>query len=135
MLKIISVALSHNGKKGGQCKIWVQQVMKDALGATLPTNTSLVTHLWNSDPSGRVLNLGAKISSAAPGDAVQMIARSRKGDPLPHTAIVGSNDGKRIRWLESNYKGDEMVTSSRTQTYEEFVASLPTGLYTVYRVR
>lgn len=135
-MKIVSAALAHDGKVGGQCKVWVQAVIRAANGGhfDVPLNTADVSEGWQADPTGHVRSLGPRIESAKPGDIVQMIIRDRNGVAIGHTAIVGSNDGGRITWLESNYKGDGRVRTNRTQTIKAFTAALVDGRYTVYRM-
>lgn len=135
-MKIVSAALAHEGRSGGECKVWVQAVIKAANGGhfEVPLNTAVVTESWQADATGHVRSLGPRIASAKPGDVVQMVIRDRKGVAIGHTAIVGSNDGSTITWLESNYKGDGKVRTSRTQTIKDFNAALVDGRYTVYRM-
>ncbi len=134
-MKIVSAALATVGKKGGQCKAWVQDVVSAASGrhVSVPLNSAVVTARWAADTSGHVQDLGAAIRSAKPGDAVQMIIRDKYGKEIGHTAFIGSNDGTTIRWIESNYFGDEMVRADRDQTIAKFERAVVGGQYTVYR--
>lgn len=135
-MKIISAALATNGRTGGQCKTWVQAVVTAASGAhvQIPLNTAEVTSTWQPDRTGHVRNIGSDILAGRPGDIVQMIIRDINGNQIGHTAIIGSNDGSKIVWLESNYRGDGKVTTNRTQTIQNFQNSLVQGQYTVYRI-
>lgn len=136
-LRIVSGALAWDGQWGDQCKIWVQTIVRDVTGehVTVPTNTAEVTHRWNTDKTGHIQDLGASITVARPGDIVQMVTRDRDGVSISHTAIVASNSRKSITWLESNFRGDEKVTTNRSQSHKEFQSSLVDGLYTVYRIK
>ncbi len=135
--RIFSAALADNGRTGGQCKRWIQKVISRASGGhvDIPPNTATTTHRWKADASGHIVDLGASISKARTGDIVQMVIRDRSGNPIGHTAIVGTVSGGKVTWLESNYRGDERVTSNRVETYQKFASSLVNGKYTVYRVR
>lgn len=135
-MRIVSAALSDNGKSGAQCKVGVQEVVKRATDrhVRVPQNAAEVSGAWKSDPTGHVQNLGKSIATARPGDIVQMVVRTSKGTPIPHTAIVASNNGKTIQWLESNWLNDEMVQTSRKQPVSEFLKSVIDNQYTVYRI-
>jgi hypothetical protein len=135
-MRIVSAALADNGKVGGQCKVWVQSIISRATDGhvTVPQNSAEVSHTWKSDKSGHIINLGARIARAQPGDIVQMVIKDRNGRGIPHTAIVGSNSRGTITWLESNYPSGEIVRVNRTQTVAQFESSLIDGRYTVYRI-
>jgi hypothetical protein len=135
-MRLISAALFWNGRYGGECKEWIQKVVKNVTNGhvLVPANTAIVTHRWVSDSSGHILDLGATISSARFGDIVQMVIRDRSGNSIGHTAIIGSNSGSSITWLESNYRGDKIVTVNRVQSHQQFLSSL-NGRYTVYRIK
>jgi hypothetical protein len=135
-MRIVSAALSDNGKSGGECKPWVQEVVRRATGGhvQVPQNAADVSGSWKSDPTGHVQNLGKTIATARPGDIVQMVIRTSKGAPIPHTAIVATNNGKAIQWLESNWDDDRKVQTRRNQPVSEFLKSVIDNQYTVYRI-
>lgn len=134
MIRLVSAALADTGKTGGQCKAWVQAVILRATGITVPLNAGAVAERWQKDNSGKVLSLGSAIAQSRPGDAVQMIIRDRNDVAVPHTAFVGENDGAHIRWIESNYRGDEKVTAHRRQSHQDFHDATIERRYTVYRI-
>jgi len=121
--------------RGGECKVWAQKVINDAVGVWVPTNSSETTHLWEDDTTGRVIKITSNIALAIPGDVVQMVIRARGGGHTPHTAIVGSNLSSSIVWLESNYGGDGLVTTDRTQTHTNFLDSVIKNQFSIYRIR
>ena len=135
-MRIVSAALARNGRTGGQCKEWVRTVISavTARHVEVPPNSAVVTATWIEERSGHIRSLGASIASSRPGDIVQMIIRDRDGNSIGHTAIVGSNDGSQLLWLESNYGNDEKVTTGRSQSISSFERSVVRGQYTVYRI-
>ena len=134
-MTIISAGLADVGKSGGTCKVWVQNVVTRATGGVqVPKNTKEVTDSWEKDTSGHISNLGKKsIATSKPGDIVQMIVTLADGTQSSHTAIVASNNGKEITWLESNWPIGSKVSSSRKQSIANFKEK--TVSYTVYRVK
>lgn len=134
-MKIISAGLTDVGKSGGECKEWVRKVVAAATGGfQLPANTKTVTDAWEKDTSGHVSNQGkSSIATSKPGDIVQMIVTLSNGAQSSHTAIVASNSGKEITWLESNWPIGSKVSNSRKQSIANFKEK--TVSYTVYRVK
>lgn len=145
-LKVISAALSYNGRKGGECKAWIQRVVSDATGSHvwLPGNSATVSSTWGADTNSHIAIVGTDIRSAKIGDIVQMVVRYYEKQPdgtkkytknVGHTALVGQISNNRIKWIESNYDGKGTVTSSREQSFDEFESSTVSKQYTVYRLK
>ncbi len=98
---IINEANSYsNGSYGGQCKVWVQNVVYDASGSSvwLPTNADNCS--WNYSPYA-VARCGL-LDWVSAGEIIQMQLSSAYGSG-PHTLIVTSNNGSQITVKESNW--------------------------------
>ncbi|MEQ1928961.1 MAG: hypothetical protein ABL957_00315 [Parvularculaceae bacterium] len=134
-LRIISAGAADNGKSGGQCKVWVRDVISRAtsMHVTVPSNQT--NSRWAPETIGHVVGRSARIENVKAGEIVQMELKAASGGIIPHTAIVGSNQNGSITWLESNYKGDEKVTATRVQSHADFYKSLSSsGSYSVYYI-
>lgn len=123
---ILDEAKKWLNKEGGQCKEWIQaKVVWNASGNVvfLPQNFSKpgdAYHLakWNDSPDVRVVWQMAYAcptsfpSSLKPGHIIQL--RWNKSVPKygggPHTAIIEQVNSTTMTWLDSNWKGDVMVT-------------------------
>jgi hypothetical protein len=128
---ILNRAKADNGKYVGlNCKNWARKVVSDAskgtitIPATCPGETG-----WYWCGSSKVQNMGS-IWNAQPGNVVQMNL------PGPHTAIVSSNIGGNICWIDSNYKLDKTVRI-HCQTVAAFLKMVTINgqqKYTVYQI-
>ena len=108
--KIIDRAFEDLGKRGGQCKAWVYHVVLSASGdkVRLPRNNMAVKDSWfdSEFAEGRK----ASITTAKPGEIVQIRWKEHIAPPWNlHTLIVVSVDPHEITFIDSNWKGDEMV--------------------------
>lgn len=117
------------------CKEWVKKVVNDAsMGVvTLPTTTNNGSG-WQWNSSTYVKDMGKTISSAMPGNIVQM----NISVDSPHTAIVYANNGTTITWIDSNWSVDlDKKVRIHSQTIANFLAMVTFGgvqHYTVYQV-
>lgn len=106
---------------GLNCKEWARKVVSDAshgvvsLPSTYPDPNGWQ---WYSNPYTSKLS---SIYAASFGAVVQMKLASG-----PHTAIVLSNDGTNICWIESNWNLDSTV-HSRCQSIQQFLNSVTSG--------
>lgn len=120
------------GSHGGQCKVWVQNVVWAASGSTvwLPLNADNCS--WNY--SGHVVGRCGLIDGVSPGEIIQMQLSSAYGSG-PHTLIVTANNGSSITIRESNWckLNCELVGPPRTLTYQEFYNMV--GCYSIYYVQ
>ena len=120
-----------DGTQGGQCKVWVQNVVWAASGATvwLPTNADNCT--WNY--SVHVVGRCALLGSVSAGEIIQMQLSSVNGGG-PHTFIITANNGSSITVKESNWcSGNCEKVDTRTLTYQQFYDMV--GCYSVYYVQ
>lgn len=106
---------------GGECKVWVQNIVKKATGRTIPTTyTDLGTYYqtqWNYGSDVRVVWQACYICltrfpNLLPGQIIQL--RWREGSPYyggPHTAIIKAVSPTGMEWYDSNWKLDHIVRS------------------------
>ncbi len=123
------VANWSTGDDGGQCKTWVQlNVVPNASGLSglIPTNSSDVCY-WNYGQY--VQGRSQSISSALPGEIVQM----RLSGGGPHTLIVLAIGGGYIYVAESNWSpAYQEKVGFRWLTLSQFESM--TSCYTIYKV-
>jgi len=123
------VAYWDTGDYGGQCKAWVQtDIVPDASGLSglIPTNSSNVCY-WNS--GSYVQGRSQSISSALPGEIVQMDL----GGNSPHTVIVLGVGGGYVYIAESNWSpAYQEKVGFRLLTFAQFEAMA--DCYTIYKV-
>lgn|GEM_PF-6373034 len=91
------------GDWNGECKVWLQEVVKQTTGILLPLNAG--SH-WQPDYSGRIIGQSGGIDGVQRGHILQM---QMKGRDLPHTAIVIARSGDYMWWLDSNYVAKNTV--------------------------
>ncbi len=113
------------------CKEWARKVVFDASkGVVSLPSTYPNANGWQWYGSSYVQQLSG-ISATLPGDVVQMNLQTG-----PHTAIVFSNDGTNVCWMESNWNLDNWV-HSRCETVTHFLNAVTIGgvqKYTAYRI-
>lgn len=139
-IAILSYAMSiKNGTYGGQCKVWVRDVVKKVSGKTIPSNAEdPKDYQWLSSKDV----IKRKIAHAglmSAGDIVQMKLLS---NGIPHTAIViGVYQGAPgyVSFIDSNwfgYKGADYSERvyTHTMTIPEFNKKMGTQ-YTVYNIK
>ncbi|MEY3784419.1 MAG: hypothetical protein RLZZ230_741 [Candidatus Parcubacteria bacterium] len=139
-IAILSYAMTFtNGTYGGQCKVWVNNVVKGVSGKTLPaTAASPYDYKWlvSSNVIKRTI---AHSGLMAAGDIVQMKLLS---NGIPHTAIViGVYQGApgEISFIDSNwfgYKGSDYVERVyvHTMTIPDFNKKVGTQ-FSVYNIK
>jgi hypothetical protein len=116
-----------NGSWGGQCKVWVQNVVNAASGASglIPTNNG--SCYWNYGPY--VVGRSGSIQTANPGEIIQMTLTSGG----PHTAIVVSKGSYGITFKESNWcSGNCELVGTRYVTYGAFNSQV--SCFSIYYV-
>ncbi|GEM_PF-6305735 len=130
---ILLMAYADNNKYVGlNCKEWARKIVLSASNGVvnLPSTTQSGSGwTWYSSPY--VQQMGS-ISSAAAGNIVQM----NLGAGNPHTAIVWSNDGSNICWIDSNYLS-ALSVGIHCQTVTQFLNRVSFGgfpHYTVYQI-
>jgi len=137
---ILSHAMSFkNGTYGGQCKVWVRNVVMKVSGKDLPaTDNSPYDYRWLSS-ANVIKKTITQPGLMSAGDIVQMKLLS---NGIPHTAIViGVYQGAPgyISFIDSNwfgYKGADYVERvyTHTMTIPEFTKKVGTK-YTVYNIK
>lgn len=130
---IADEAESRVGDYGGQCKVFVQNVVWSASNGVvwLPQNHSRYDWKWKSSRDVRRIATDACIR-LKPGYILQAQVRLRSGGLSPHTMIVVRTTSSRITVVESNYSTPNRVTR-RTVSENAFWNSLIH--VTVYEVR
>ncbi len=117
---------------GLNCKEWARKVVSDASkGVVNLPSTSPDANGWKWSSSSYVQKLGS-ITSTLPGDFVQM----NLGIGNPHTAMVLSQNGTDVCWLDSNWNLDNKVTY-HCQKISSFLTSVTSGgvqMYTAYHI-
>jgi hypothetical protein len=114
-----------DGDDGGQCKIWVQEIVYDASGSGLiPLNSNDACE-WQY--GAYVIGRSGYIEYASPGEIIQMDL----GDNSPHTAIVIANSSYGVIFRESNWNLDEEV-GTRYVSYSTFYNQVE--CFTIYYV-
>lgn len=128
---IVNEANSYNnGDYGGQCKVWVQNVVSDASSGSVWPPTNADNCSWNYSPY--VVGRSALLDWVAAGEIIQMQLSSSYGSG-PHTLIVISNNGSQITVKESNWCfGDCEEVGSRALTYQQFYNMV--DCYSVYYI-
>ena len=129
---IINNALSYAiGSFGGECKVWVQNVVYAASNHVLlpQNNPAPYDYYWQTDYHYHVApQWGRTIENVERGDMVQM----HLTNGYPHTIIILYNDvvSGTIKFRESNVPLGSGKVNERIQTYAQFKAAV-TG-YTIY---
>lgn len=128
---IVNEANSYDdGDDGGQCKVWVQNVVYDASSGSVWPPTNADNCSWNYSPY--VVGRSALLGSVAAGEIIQMQLSSSYGSG-PHTLIVTGNNGSQITVKESNWcSGNCEEVGSRTLTYQQFYNMV--DCYSVYYI-
>lgn len=99
--KIINRAYADLGGYGGQCKVWVKNVVYSASGTwvSVPaTQPSPNDYLWY--PIRNIVKRNLTIRNVDRGDMIQMKFLGSGG---PHTAIIVSRNSTGIVWINSNF--------------------------------
>jgi surface antigen len=130
---IVHRAQMHIGDYGGQCKVFVQEVVWEASNGVvwLPQNHPSRLHRWKSSPDVRRVSTDS-CRNLKPGQIIQAELRARGGGSLPHTMIVEQFSSNSITVIESNYQNDGRVrrrTTSRSRFMDGIIHM------TVYEVR
>jgi hypothetical protein len=122
-----------NGSYGGQCKVWVQNVVSQCSSGIvwLPLNDPNCDWRWQWSADVSILSSDRRIM-LRPGHIIQAQIRTRTGALSPHTLIVTNKSGDFVSVVESNWRGDERI-GRRTLSSAELWASLVH--FTVYEVR
>lgn len=137
--EIFYAAQSEIGWNGGVCKVWANHIVVKASGSvvSLPTTTNNGDgYTWN--PSADVGQLFVPLSDNQVhiGMIVQMRLHYANGTYGPHTAIIYQKDSTGVTWIESNYSGNGIVTSTRRQTYAQFTSSLESSSsFSIYYIK
>lgn len=151
--KILTGASKQIGWNGGQCKVWVQNLIPQVVsGRTIgPTDTSnpkadFYNAQWKPVGSARVVwqlvypkNSCIAIfpSSLKPGQIIQIRWRPDVAkywnccNNGPHTAIIQSVSAMSMQWYDSNFNNDLIVRSHSFSLaqWEKYVAA-----WTIYQV-
>ncbi len=127
-----------NGTYGGQCKVWVQNVVWNASNRTvwLPTNSSNCDWMWNWSSDVEIVAQDRWDGVAfRPGQIVQAQVRySQWPYTSPHTMIIAWADANYVSVIESNFgSGNYERVNRRTVTWAQFKSSIIH--YTLYNVR
>ncbi len=130
---IVSAAWPYIGRQGGQCKVWVQNVVYSASRnhVWLPQNASAPNdYYWQADPQWHAVGMSLPIEYVKPGYIIQMRLKATNG---PHTAIVYAV-GRSLALIESNFlpPGGEMV-HVRTIDFSTFKSQV--SAYSVYYIQ
>jgi hypothetical protein len=134
---ILGEAQSYpEGAYGGQCKVWVQQVVWEASDYTvwLPTNSATCDWQWNGSPNVQALATDRWDGFPLfPGQIIQAQVRySQWPFTSPHTMIVVSSNAASITIIESNYSSPGRVRR-RTVSWADFRRDVLH--YTLYQVK
>ena len=130
---IANEAWRENGQNGGECKVWVQNLVKyvSLTHVMLPQNMSPPNDFyWQSDPYGHAFGMSIPIENVTIGQIVQMKFRSTG---TPHTAIVVGKDANGVGFLASNDPLGSYTVRYRYWTFSAFKTAV--SGYTVYSVR
>ncbi len=151
--KILTGASKQIGWNGGQCKLWVQNLIPQVIsGRTIgPTDTSnskadFYNAQWSPVGSAKVVwQLYPKNSCIAifpsflkPGQIIQLRWRSDVAkywnccNNGPHTAIIQSVSSMNMQWYDSNFNNDLIVRSHpfSVSQWAKYVAA-----WTVYQIQ
>lgn len=87
-----------NRDVGVQCKPWVRNVVRDAVGVYIPpTANGSIGWYWNYSPD--VVSWCGRVEYASPGQILQMWLGAWK----PHTAIIVGMSPSGMYWIDSNW--------------------------------
>jgi len=120
-------------KVGVECKVWVQNVVREASGGIVQIPRTLhggEGHAWEDAPG--ISGACIPISRVRTGQIIQMRWTNRSGRSLPHTAIVLSATRTGVTVIDSNWDGS-MTVRVHTWSIAEFEQAVGTK-YTVYTV-
>ncbi len=131
--RIVTEANSQVGDYGGQCKVFVQEVVWRASRGVvwLPQNDPDIAWRWKSSSDVRRIATDACIR-LKPGYILQAQVRLSSGGLSPHTMIITEATNSRVTVVESNYTIPNRVTR-RTVSINTFWNSLVH--VTVYEIR
>jgi hypothetical protein len=130
---IISAAWPYIGGYGGQCKTWVQDVVKAASQNHVmlpPNNPAPNDYYWQYDYQYHAVGMSMSIEYVKPGYIIQMKLR----DGGPHTAIVYACGGS-LALIESNWLKytNPLTVHVRTIDFSTFRSQV--SAYAVYYVQ
>lgn len=149
--RIVTQARHDLGLTGGACKVWANDAVRAASnvanGNTTQTRTLPLTSSWQGvSESGytwisssfvtAITGTGSNLNQAVAGSIIQMRTHLSAGGYTPHTAIVESNNGSSLTFIESNYATPYVVTRRGPISYTTFKNGLemPT-YYTIYLIQ
>jgi|GEM_PF-3639212 hypothetical protein len=126
--KIINLANSQiGGTDAGQCKGWVQHVVKAASNQAIdiPATNPTDQRYWYTDPCMPVYGRSTMIENVGRADILQMYYNVRLKDGSfavgPHTAFVLSKNATSMTWLDCNFVGPGANRiGTHTVTYADF---------------
>jgi len=147
--EILAKAKTWINKEGGQCKTWIQVVVDAASDRTshLPLNYIEAGDMynkakWQDSPNVEVVWQGAYHSPAGfpgsikPGNIIQFrfLGNHNNSDDATglHTALIKSVDSLSMTWIDSNWKGKELV---RQHVFSISDWSEKIEAWTVYQVK
>ncbi|MFH1565061.1 MAG: hypothetical protein ABIC82_04405 [bacterium] len=117
-----------NGKKVGvSCKVWVQDVVKNASNgaAVVPATTDTFPYYYWK-PSKDVLSRSGRIESAVSGEIVQMYTTYGL-----HTAIVYDISKSGVTFIECNWGTPGNTVKKRPVDFTTFYKQVPCGNFTI----
>ena len=129
---ILNRAQQLNGQSGGECKVWVQDVVRyvSVSHVQLPLNNPApYDWYWQYDPYGHAVGMCLAIEYVTLGQIVQM---KFKTNGTPHTAIVGAKDGNGFGFWASNDPIGSYTVRYRYWKFADFKAAV--YAYTVYSI-
>lgn len=132
--RIINTAYQDLGRRRGQCKTWIQEVVLRAsqVHVPLPLNaTSPNNWYWESDPYNHAIGMSMRLENVPVGNIIQM----RLQNGTPHTAIVAGRTRDGVTFLESNRHNNDETVRLEPITYKKFYGDLgPARLFSVYYI-
>ena len=131
--RIINTAYQDIGRKLGECKPWIRDVVRHASQdhVIIPSTVSPPNDwYWNSDPYNHAIGFSARLEDIPVGNIIQM--RLKNG--TPHTAIVAARTRDGVKFLESN-RFNDITVRLQPITYKQFYDGLgPARLFSVYYI-
>ncbi len=130
---IVNEAWFENGQVGGECKVWVQNLVRyiSLRHVLLPLNMPApYDYYWQSDPYNHAFGMSMPIENVTLGQIVQM---KFKTGGTPHTAIVVGKDAKGVGFLASNDPKGSNTVRYRYWKFTDFKAAV--SGYSVYSIR
>lgn len=128
---LVRNAQSQVGYFGGECKPWVQNLVKATCGVWIPQNAPIVNPYYWVMPASYV----STRSGFVPGCIIQMQVPNAVTHLLgPHTAIVETVTSTGLSLIDSNWTGGKMIARHFVR-YDDFNRWTQSYYYSVYIVQ